>query len=621
MPSLERRSSAGLERLDLVGDRARPAWPPCAACRSGSRRSRGRPGPARSRRRAGARAGRTGRGRRRRRRPAARTRWRRPRGCWPGTGCPGPPLCWPPRPGRRCRRTARWPARRSCELLISARRSSRSSGTLATPDVGVLGGEGVGRGQRRAAREGVVERGLARVGEPDEPEAFHRRQATAPRGPEPRPPVHRPTVTDRRPVDDSARGASNRVVYLLDRSLAPSRQGPRLPQRGRGRRRARRRRARAPGRRPAPLTELPGIGDEHRPRSSPRRWPARSPTHLAELEADARSIPLGEGGRRYREALRGDCHATLHLVRRRRHRSRPWPAPPWSSATSTWCITDHSPRLTVAHGLNRRAAARASSTRSPSSTSELAPFRILTGIEVDILEDGTPRPGRRPARRGSTSSWPASTRSCAMDRAADDPAPGAGRGQPPRRHPRPLHRPQAALDGDPGGVDPSWPPSRSSTPRSCSPPAPASTRRSRSTAGPSARTRPTTCSTLALEWDCKVSHRHRRPRPRPARMAGLRLRQGGPARDRARPHRQHLAGRRARRMGCGRTRPGSVAELCRRRPRSARSTPGARRPTTAASPTPAAAEPAGQAAAAPSSQVSTAAMWGATPFMAVSSTG
>ena len=35
-----------------------------------------------------------------------------------------------------------------------------------------------------------------------------------------------------------------------------------------------------------------------------------------------------------------------------------------------------------------RAAASASSTSSPSSTSELAPFRILTGIEVDILDDG-----------------------------------------------------------------------------------------------------------------------------------------------------------------------------------------------------------------------------------------
>ena len=52
------------------------------------------------------------RGRRRRRRPAARRRRRRPRGCWPGSGCPGPRPCWPPRPGRRCRRTARWRAPR-----------------------------------------------------------------------------------------------------------------------------------------------------------------------------------------------------------------------------------------------------------------------------------------------------------------------------------------------------------------------------------------------------------------------------------------------------------------------------------------------------------------------------
>ena len=47
-------------------------------------------------------------------------------------------------------------------------------GHLGHADVGVLGGEGVGRGQRAAAGQGVVERGLAGVGEADEPEAFHR---------------------------------------------------------------------------------------------------------------------------------------------------------------------------------------------------------------------------------------------------------------------------------------------------------------------------------------------------------------------------------------------------------------------------------------------------------------
>ena len=35
---------------------------------------------------------------------------------------------------------------------------------------------------------------------------------------------------------------------------------------------------------------------------------------------------------------------------------------------------------------------------------QLAPFRILTGMEVDILEDGTLDMGDRGARRSSTSS-------------------------------------------------------------------------------------------------------------------------------------------------------------------------------------------------------------------------
>ena len=54
-----------------------------------------------------------------------------------------------------------------------------------------------------------------------------------------------------------------------------------------------------------------------------------------------------------------------------------------------WALTDHSPRLTVAHGLDRGAAPRSSSTWSAELNDELAPFRILTGIEVDILEDGS----------------------------------------------------------------------------------------------------------------------------------------------------------------------------------------------------------------------------------------
>ena len=46
-------------------------------------------------------------------------------------------------------------------------------GDLRYPDVRILGREGVGRGERSAAGEGVVQRALAGVGQADEAEAFH----------------------------------------------------------------------------------------------------------------------------------------------------------------------------------------------------------------------------------------------------------------------------------------------------------------------------------------------------------------------------------------------------------------------------------------------------------------
>jgi putative hydrolase len=51
-------------------------------------------------------------------------------------------------------------------------------------------------------------------------------------------------------------------------------------------------------------------------------------------------------------------------------------------------LTDHSPRLTVANGLSRERLLQQIEIVA-ALNDELAPFRILTGIEVDILEDGT----------------------------------------------------------------------------------------------------------------------------------------------------------------------------------------------------------------------------------------
>ena len=51
-------------------------------------------------------------------------------------------------------------------------------------------------------------------------------------------------------------------------------------------------------------------------------------------------------------------------------------------------ITDHSPRLTVANGLSA-ARLRAQLQQVAALNVAVAPFRVLTGIEVDILDDGT----------------------------------------------------------------------------------------------------------------------------------------------------------------------------------------------------------------------------------------
>ena len=51
-------------------------------------------------------------------------------------------------------------------------------------------------------------------------------------------------------------------------------------------------------------------------------------------------------------------------------------------------LTDHSPRLTVANGLSPERLRRQLDVVAEVNE-RLAPFRLLTGIEVDILDDGS----------------------------------------------------------------------------------------------------------------------------------------------------------------------------------------------------------------------------------------
>lgn len=110
----------------------------------------------------------------------------------------------------------------------------------------------------------------------------------------------------------------------------------------------------------------------------------RVPDYLQQ-QRDARA-PLVEGGAALRALIRGDLHT--HST--------------WSDGGSgveemmatartlghEYCvITDHSPRLTVAHGLSPERLQEQMGLTARLGE-EMAPFRVLQGIEVDILEDG-----------------------------------------------------------------------------------------------------------------------------------------------------------------------------------------------------------------------------------------
>ncbi|MEU9859847.1 PHP domain-containing protein [Streptomyces sp. NPDC047971] len=112
----------------------------------------------------------------------------------------------------------------------------------------------------------------------------------------------------------------------------------------------------------------------------------RVPEYLERLEAEI-PVPEVSGGEALRAALRGDCH--LHSE--------------WSDGGSTiedmgrtaarigheWAVlTDHSPSLKVARGLSPDRL-REQLDVVARLNEEWAPFRLLTGIECDILEDGS----------------------------------------------------------------------------------------------------------------------------------------------------------------------------------------------------------------------------------------
>jgi putative hydrolase len=130
------------------------------------------------------------------------------------------------------------------------------------------------------------------------------------------------------------------------------------------------------------LEALPGIGATTA-QVIAEAAAGQQPGYLTRLLGE-RPTPAPDG---LRAALRGDCHThsdwsdggspPLEMAEAARVLGHEWIA-----------LTDHSPRLTVANGLSA-SRLEAQLELIEVLNAELAPFRILTGIEVDILEDGS----------------------------------------------------------------------------------------------------------------------------------------------------------------------------------------------------------------------------------------
>ncbi len=111
------------------------------------------------------------------------------------------------------------------------------------------------------------------------------------------------------------------------------------------------------------------------------------PERLTQLEETPDETDLGGPAQELLGSLRGDCHSHSDWsdggspIREMADAAR-------DLGHEYLVLTDHSARLTVAHGLNAERL-RAQLDVLAELNEDLAPFRILTGIEVDILEDGS----------------------------------------------------------------------------------------------------------------------------------------------------------------------------------------------------------------------------------------
>ena len=134
------------------------------------------------------------------------------------------------------------------------------------------------------------------------------------------------------------------------------------------------------------LQSIPGVGKSTAQAIS-EALAGGVPAYLESLESEPPPISLEAPVRALLEQLQGDCHSHSD----------------WSDGGSSieemaeaardlghgyLVLTDHSARLTVAHGLNAERL-RNQLEVVEALNRDMSPFRILTGIEVDILEDGS----------------------------------------------------------------------------------------------------------------------------------------------------------------------------------------------------------------------------------------
>lgn len=131
------------------------------------------------------------------------------------------------------------------------------------------------------------------------------------------------------------------------------------------------------------LTELSGIG-KVTAEVITEAAQGREPGYLTRLLERAEDPPTA--GAALRAALKGDCHthsdwsdggsSIREMAEAARDLGHEWMA-----------LTDHSPRLTIARGLSA-SRLREQLDLLDKLNAEFTPFRVLSGIEVDILDDG-----------------------------------------------------------------------------------------------------------------------------------------------------------------------------------------------------------------------------------------